>query len=73
MVHPTMTVRDLRVMIADLPDWMFVLVPGTDHEYALATVGVQSVQRVDTPGRPPEFHECAADGTTNTEAFIVGR
>lgn len=68
-----MTVRDLRVMLADLPDWMFVLVPAADHEYALATVGVQSVQRVDTPGRPPEFSECAADGTTNDAALIIGR
>lgn len=73
MAHATITVNDLRVLIADLPGEMFVLVPGGDHEYFMASVGVADVWREDPKRGPPQFAECNNEGSTNDQAFVVGR
>lgn len=64
-----MTVNDLRVLIADLDGQMPVLVPGGDHEYFMAAVGVADVWRDGK--RRPSYQESDVEGNTNEQALVV--
>lgn len=70
------TVKQLRAFIAELPDDMPVLIPGGDHEYFIASVGVADVWRNDPKTKRPGqvlFEEFGLEGNTNARAFVVSR
>ena len=66
-----MNIKNLRALIADLPDDMPVLIPGGDHQLFVPAVGVSNVWK--SPGRVPNYYEGSDDGSTNATALVVSR
>lgn len=68
-----MTIEQLSVLIAGLPGDMVVLVPGGDHEYFNASIGVENVWKNSGRPRPgiASYQESSLEGEHNAQALVI--